>query len=970
MSIVSKADWIRWGFTNLDRLEDAAQVLESRKPGLTAAVALICSRAADPDQAFLGFSDLAQVWDCTQFDPDHPGWVRLITLVGGSPILGRWLVRRPADCEVFFESDQAWSHEAIRTDICARIQSGALPGEELKWAYRRHLMRIAARDLTSENPGAILEEICQELSDLADGVVDAALSIAKTHIDDHHLVRLGVVGLGKTGACEANYLSDVDVIFVAAPQDIDGTPACSPEQAIRIATSLARTTMNICSGYSAAGTIWEMDANLRPEGAAGPLVRSLEGMRSYYTTWAKNWEFQAMLKARAMAGDTDLGQEFVDMVSALVWTAGEREGFVNQAQEMRARVVSMIPANEVNREIKLGPGGLRDTEFSVQILQLVHGRADERLRAASTLSCLDALVRYGYVGRADGAELDQAYRFQRLLEHRLQLFAMKRTHMMPEDTAGLRTLARAVGILDGAQVAKAWHDSAITVRKLHERIYYSPLLETVARIPTDEIHLSADAAATRLKALGYADPRAALRHIEALTQGMSRRAEITRQILPAFLGWLAAGPNPDAGLLAFRQMAQTLGSTPFFLRGVRDEGQMAQNLAKVLASSRYAAAILQHSPASVQTLLEPTQIPSADALATEFTQVVHRYGGDPRTYEVIRATRRRELLRIATADLLGDLDVIAVGQQLCILTAATIEAGLTAARLLVPHPPDMAIIAMGTWGGCEMAYSSDADIQVVLADSQNPDDVRAAADILSRLRSMLKVGGLDPDLLIDVNLRPEGKDGPIVRTISSAKAYYQRWAQPWEAQALLRACHGAGSASLSQEFLADIDSLRYHESGLDPNQLAQIRRSKARIEHERIGKGLDPRNHVKLGPGGLSDIEFSVQCLQMHYGFRYPQLRTASTLEALQGCVDTELITQADGMQLQEAFVLAWRIRNAITLVRNKASDVLPPADMGHLARVLGFTGGSHLGDEWHRVARRARTITDSILWSEDLYRS
>jgi glutamate-ammonia-ligase adenylyltransferase len=933
----------------------------------------MCSVASDPDQGFFALTELAEVWDLHGMDPENPGWRRLVALLGGSATLGRWLKQRPQDAEVCFEDDHPWDREAIHNDLLERIgfdgtkspESGIL---ELRWAYRRHLMRIASRDLSHPDPQSIVDLICQELSDLDDAVVEAAVTIAKTQVPEYELVRLGILALGKTGAQEVNYLSDVDVIFVAEPQIGDEGPLCTPQEAVRIATLMATKITATCSTYTAAGSIWELDANLRPEGAAGALVRTLSGMKTYYTTWAKNWEFQAMLKARPMAGDLDLAQEFVDLVSPLVWSAAENDGFVSQAQVMRGRVVSYIPQNEKNREIKLSQGGLRDTEFSVQLLQLVHGRTDERLRVRGTLAGLNLLVAHGYVGRGDGAELDQAYRFQRLLEHRLQLYNLKRTHLMPEDPQQLRRLARSVGLKEADQVVSAWRASAVLVLKLHLKIYYSPLLAAVARIPTEEIKLTPEAAAERLRGLGYADPRAALRHIESLTQGMSRRAEILRQLLPALLGWIASGPNPDAGLLAFRQMADSLGSTPFFLRALRDEGKMAQDLALILSTSRYASSLLQRSPASAEMLIgnQDRVIPSRESLSTEFSGLLTRYGTDTRLPEIIRATRRRELLRIAMEDILGHITTTEVGRHLSDLNGEAISAALKAAQALYEDPPEMSIIALGRWGGQEMAYSSDADILVVLEDSDDPEMVRKGTKILADMRKILKVPGPDPDLEIDIGLRPEGKDGPLVRTLHSSRTYYEKWAATWESQALVRARFGGGNPDLGHSLLTTIDTLRYPEGGITQSQLVEIRRLKARMESERITKGTDPRFHVKLGPGGLSDIEWTIQVIQLAHAWKVESLRVTGTLEALDAALEADLIKEIEAESLRESFILASRIRNTITLVKNQSSDVLTATDLPYVSTVMGFEGSSLLAEEWLRVSRKARDVANRLFWGID----
>jgi [glutamine synthetase] adenylyltransferase / [glutamine synthetase]-adenylyl-L-tyrosine phosphorylase len=273
--------------------------------------------------------------------------------------------------------------------------------------------------------------------------------------------------------------------------------------------------MRICSETTVEGTIWPVDANLRPEGRNGPLVRTLSSHLAYYQRWAKTWEFQALLKARAVAGDPALGEEYMEAVSPLVWQAAERENFVPDVQKMRRRVVDNIPVAEVERELKLGPGGLRDVEFAVQLLQLVHGRGDATLHSGSTLDALRALAAGGYVGRADAAQLDSAYRFLRAMEHRIQLFRLRRTHLVPEDEADLRRIGRSLGLRTDpvAELNKEWKRHASVVRRLHEKLFYRPLLDAVAQLTPGETRLSPEAARQRLEALGYADPGAALRHL-------------------------------------------------------------------------------------------------------------------------------------------------------------------------------------------------------------------------------------------------------------------------------------------------------------------------------------------------------------------------------------------------------------------------------------------------------------------------
>ncbi|MBX6723477.1 MAG: bifunctional glutamine-synthetase adenylyltransferase/deadenyltransferase, partial [Dactylosporangium sp.] len=373
----------------------------------------------------------------------------------------------------------------------------------LRVAYRRRLLAVAGRDLTG---AADVAEVAAELADLAAAALEAGLAVARAEVPEHGRCRLAVISMGKCGGRELNYVSDVDVVFVAEPRDAP-TGRADEDAALRAAARLASAMMRACSAHTPEGALWEVDAALRPEGKAGPLVRSLASHRAYYERWAETWEFQALLKARPVAGDADLGARYLDMITPLVWKAAAGEKFVEDVQSMRRRVEAHLTSRDpaAERELKLGPGGLRDVEFAVQLLQLVHGRADETLRGRGTLEALAALSDGGYVGRDDAAALAAAYRFLRRVEHLLQLHRLRRTHVVPEDPADLRRLGRALGLRTDpvGEFTALWRRHAREVRRLHEKLFYRPLLRAVARLPGPEARLTPEAARTRLEALGY-----------------------------------------------------------------------------------------------------------------------------------------------------------------------------------------------------------------------------------------------------------------------------------------------------------------------------------------------------------------------------------------------------------------------------------------------------------------------------------
>jgi len=395
----------------------------------------------------------------------------------------------------------------------------------------------------------------------------------------------------------------------------------------------------------------------------------------------------------------------METIAPMVWSAADRPDFVTDVQAMRRRVVDHIPSDEADRQIKLGPGGLRDIEFAVQLLQLVHGRSDVSLRDGNTLTALWALTAGGYVGRDDGASLVEAYRFLRTLEHRLQLSHLRRTHTMPDDEPSLRALGRSLGRMSEpvASLTRLWRGHAREVRRLHEKLFYRPLLEAVAALPGTDVRLTTEAARQRLEALGYLDPAAALRHLEALTSGVSRRAAIQRTLLPAMLSWFADAPDPDGGLLGFHRLSDELGSSHWYLRMLRDEGASAERLATLLATSRYATDLLMRAP-DVSSLLahdEDLVARDADALAAEATRAARRRDDPVEAITAVRAVRRRELFRLAASDIFGLVDVETACRTLSAITRATLRGALAAAESFVEAerrsalPTRIAVIAMG-----------------------------------------------------------------------------------------------------------------------------------------------------------------------------------------------------------------------------------------------------------------------------------
>ncbi|WP_408926000.1 bifunctional [glutamine synthetase] adenylyltransferase/[glutamine synthetase]-adenylyl-L-tyrosine phosphorylase [Corynebacterium sp. YSMAA1_1_F7] len=971
----------------------------------------ILAATGDPDLALNNLIRLVEALDqageacgssaelLARIDESRTFAVRLLSLFGASSMLGDHIVANPAEwrhledgmpsaeemMELMLGSVSATPVAGAGERVFRAGVTGPEADEAMRRTYRTILARIAAVDVAGTfvqrgvqaSEPVTFELVSRRLSDAADAALTAALAVACAQVydEDEQPARLAVLAMGKCGAQELNYISDVDVIFVAEPAD--------PK-----ATRWAGEFVNVGSRV-----FFEVDAALRPEGKSGALVRTLESHVKYYNRWAETWEFQAQLKARPMTGDLELGQEYVDALASKVWSAAEREDFVQDVQAMRRRVIENIPDEIRARELKLGPGGLRDIEFAVQLLQMVHGRTDESLRTRSTVAALDALAEGGYIGRADCQNLQDNYAFMRLLEHRLQLQRLKRTHTLPpkEDKAARVWLGRTSGCRPQGtnsmdeQLAADVKRVSLEISQLHSKLFYRPLLSSVAAMQADAIRLSPEAAKRQLAALGYAYPDRAFEHLSALAAGSSRKAKLQAIILPTLLEWLGETVDPDAGLLNYRKLSEAAHDFSWFLRLLRDENIVGKRLMHILGTSPYVSELFLNSVDSVKILSDGATGPKF--LEREPQVVTHslvaaagRHRNPDKAIAVARSLRRAELARIAAADLLGFMDVEQVCVSLSWVWDAVLEAALRAEirywedEHVANAPARITVIGMGRLGGAELGYGSDADVMFVAQPVDGADESEAlkwATGICDSVRTRLGRPSQDPPLDVDIDLRPEGRNGPVVRTLDSYRRYYQQWGETWEMQALLRATWIAGDKDLGIEFLRMIDDFRYPPGGVDDKVVQEVRRMKARVDSERLPRGADRKTHTKLGRGALTDVEWTVQLLTMQHGDDAQNLRNTSTLETLRELASGEYIAESDAEILRDAWITATIARNAIVLVKGKRKDQLPSHgdQLRHVAAAAHWAPeqAQEFLDDYLKKTRKAHRVVDRVFWGEDV---
>jgi glutamate-ammonia-ligase adenylyltransferase len=811
---------------------------------------------------------------------------------------------------------------------------------------RRELLRIAARDLLAT---ADMPAVGRELAALAEVCLEGALAIVGPGLP------FSVIGMGKLGGRELNYASDIDVLFVH-----EGNADAAERTARALLATMTAPTED--------GIVFRTDANLRPEGRQGPLTRTLDSYATYYDGWARTWEFQALIKARPVAGDVALAARFMEVATPRVWPDKLDPDAIREIRAMKERAEVITERRGLgDRELKRGRGGIRDIEFAVQLLQLVHGRADDSVRSATTLDALHELADGGYVDRPDVDRLDRAYQFLRTVEHRVQLYDEQQTHLIPSDEQARTRLARVLGYRDSPertarQRFEAEHrEHQRAVRSIHERLFFAPLLDTLAGAGP----LSPEAAEERLAAFGFTDVERTRAAVRELADGLTRRSRVMRELLPVILEWLSETPDPDLGLLQLRRLVEGRARSASLALTFRDAPGAAERTCHLLGASRVVGEALRRHPEFVDTLDDDdalaVETSRAELVADAFDTLEWR-GDQEQRREGLRRFKRRELLRIATRDLLGYARLEATERELTVLAEACLEAALASLRPPLPF----AVIGVGRLGGGELSYASDIDVMFVY-EGDSANDFHDAEQVATQL--VQEIGATTAEgqtFRIDARLRPEGTQGPLARSIGGFRAYYAQYGLPWERQAVTKARLVAGDAELGQRFCAVADDFVY-EHPMTDDDVREIRRMKARIERERIPPGEDPQFHLKLGRGSLSDVEFTVQLLQLVHGGDRPELRAPATIEALGQLRAGGLLEGEDADVLEEAYRFCERARNARYLQAGQPSDALPGdrAELERLALLLGYVHQPHitLRDDYRRVTRRARRVVERVFY-------
>jgi len=878
-------------------------------------------------------------------------------LLGSSQFLSDILVRNPAFLQLL--SDEEWLiRRRSREEMVRLLRAAVSPAQsslEMMNCLRREkqseILRIAAADLTSLLP---FESIVEAITVLAEACLQVAVEASLNEFGLPLDRGFCVIGLGKLGGNELNYSSDVDVLFFYH------TPEQAADQSSLLFTRACRRIVEILGRTTEEGHVFRVDTRLRPQGETGPLIRSLDSCLAYYEAYGQPWERQALLKARPVAGDMELGNEFIERVTPFIFAKRLDDEAKSHLREIKQRYERRLTQDgTLESDVKQGPGGIRDVEFTVQVLQLLCGAEQPSLRKQGTLPALEALRSAGYLTPDEADALRKAYIFLRTLEHRLQLMSELPLTRVPLRMADLLKVARRTLPQYDKLAGRAAFDSLYDrltnrVREIHEKVLEvgaptAPSPSPLGPWSLPEAREDPTLLRQRLAHYGFQNPAAALRLIEVMSRGpglTSSPAELVGPLLPPILEACYLSADPDQALENFERCSFLSGPKDLFYLTIRDNPSLIRTLGLLGGRSQLLSDILIEHPQFLDILTDRRflETPAVRAqLLAELSERLDQTEDFQASLNLIRRFKHRELLRIGVRDLEAIADCRLVGQEISDLAEVCLESALhLVLRHLYPGEPQprLAIFALGKLGGRELHYASDLDLLFVSEGwhdlHQQQRQERVAEEMITALSQVTQEGTA---FKVDLRLRPEGKAGALLRSLDGYADYFQRRLDTWERQALIRARPVAGDAAVARLFASLVDQAVF-EADFTAQVLEEIVGMRERIfRQKRIAVGASPFD-VKNGRGGIVEVEFLVQLLQLDHGHAHPALRTPHTAAAIQALADLSILPRQAAEALLDALDFLKRLEKQLQMAKHRPSSSIPalPSRQNVLARQLGYS--------------------------------
>ncbi|MDO8476415.1 MAG: bifunctional [glutamate--ammonia ligase]-adenylyl-L-tyrosine phosphorylase/[glutamate--ammonia-ligase] adenylyltransferase [Candidatus Rokubacteria bacterium] len=960
------------------------------------------SEAPDPDMALNNLERLAAQGERAalfRLLSSHPGAVHLVAKLGGtSQFLADTLRRRPTLLSWLLEPGtmRQWLADELEAEL--EQSARAFDRPEARWnALRRfkyrQLLRIGCRDILGD---ADLTVTTEELSRMADVCLSAAWRWAEADLrqrygapwgQDGTPAGLAVIGMGKLGGDELNYSSDIDLVFVYGD---DGETSGGSEGRVPNGDYFARGARAIVEALESVtdeGYAFRVDLRLRPEGRMGGVILSLEGYRAYLAERAELWERQALIKARFCAGDAGVAARFFDIVRPFVFRPGVEPDIVAGVRGMKAQIDASLRAKGVERRhVKLGVGGIREVEFLVQALQLLYSGDDPWLRERNSLRAIFRLTERGYLPQSLGRFLGEALVFLRTVEHRLQIVDEFQIHTLPEEPAALARLARRLGSIETPAAARRGFEAEYrrVTRGVHQAFTGFFAGSPEAREPAPRIPTY-----TALKATGFADPDRARQNLRLVLEGRPlvpyalplRRA--LRAIFPVLLEALWQSPDPDEALNQFERFVAAAGPRTAYLELLAERPELLANLVKLCARGELLTQLLVTQPELLNGLADPATF-AAPSRRADFRRALAPALG-PHLALAVRMDRLRRLkqaeeLGITWRMLLGVTDAERFSREMTALAEAALAAGwlmaLGETAETFGAPRDAAgrmitacVIGLGKFGGRELSTGSDLDLFVVYGGAGETDGAerveahvfydRAVEALSSILGDVTAAGVVVP---VDLRLRPGSKGSGFASSVEAVGQYYREWADPWERQTLTRARLVCGDPRLGRAVRREIHALVYGPDAPPPD-LKEMRQLRARMEKE-LGKETPGRLHVKFGRGGLVDVEFITQAIQMTHGRLIPAIRSPHTVTALSEIGRAGLLPADEAEALAGHYRFLRRVSADLRLFGARPADTLEPAGLipARLAKSLGFPSRKDLLEEYKRRTTWVRALYDRVV--------
>jgi [glutamine synthetase] adenylyltransferase / [glutamine synthetase]-adenylyl-L-tyrosine phosphorylase len=989
-----------------ERVRGAADLLRATAPALAAQLPELLAAAADPAVAVVGLEHLAgepanrlalaELEACEVSD--------LFTLLGASPSLTTVLQTAGPEGVALFRTCRA-APTRLAADHERQLEAAARESWEsfssrLRQLRHREYLRIGLADLTGRYP---VETTVAELSELAAGLFAAACRWA-CHIlhEQYGAFAAGalesgsgnrndgfvVLAMGKLGGGELNFSSDVDVMYLySAAQEETLGGSRGTLQAREFFTRLAELVTRALHEVTSSGFAFRVDLRLRPDGVNGPIVNALDDAIVYYEAYGQTWERSAMIQARPIAGELELGERFLREVGPFVYRRYLDFTTVADMKEMKARVEAQLGAKAGPENVKLGRGGIREIEFLVQVLQLVHGGRDERVRGGGSLRSLAKLTAARYLPADEGEALVQAYRFLRNVEHKIQIVHQRQTHHLPSEAREHETLARRLGYRGADAADRFWADFTRhtgRVRRAFEKLFYEPAAETRRSGDAEVVELlrkleDRDASFARLQAFGFAHPDSAYEDLLLLRDGPAsararvRRRQVLYDIAPSLLRMVLQSADPDLALRNVATFISSVGARTSFLALLRENPGTLRMLVELFGGSQFLANAFIRHPELLDTLVRADLARvrrSAADLAAELQTVLPQDGDFEASLDALRRFRNQEFLRIGINDLQSGLRPQEVGTELtalaevCLRSASAIAVREICARYGCGElPGQLVVLALGKLGGGELNYNSDLDLIFVYEEAAVglPLPVHEMfSKVAQRLITVLQVSTREGIVYrIDTRLRPSGRSGPLVSSLDGFRRYHETSAQIWERQALIKARPVAGTPLLAQRVAAIISDFVYR-APLRADDVREIRRLRGRMEHE-LARESGERVNIKTGRGGLVDVEFLTQMLQLHHGPSRPAVRAANTLAALDALTESGVLSAHDHQVLADGYRFLRRVENSLRLAYDRPVEDLDRTqmDLKPIAKRMGFAGGAENASDllWQEFTVRREAI-------------